>query len=311
LLKDGRKNFIDIAKECGVSRNKVWKHYGEMKKAGVITGATIQMDYRSFGYNAVASLLVNVESEHADQVTELIRKMPNIHAAYPVNARYNVRVIAILKSLNELDHVKEAIRRQKSVVDLKTYIWTDIKNIPENLAIGPFQKAPDKIYETLSPPPPRVQNAANNIDEIDMQIVDKLVKNGRASFKKISEEIGTSTDTVIKRYQKLRESGVIKVTIQIDPAKIGYQAILNFSLASSQDNLSAIVEELAKIPDVVVIIKASGDYDIYAITLIRDIKQLLAIHDEVAAIPGITRIETDIGRTINMWPTPCQYISTF
>lgn len=311
MLKDGRKNFADIAKECGVSKNTIWKHYGEMKKAGIIVGATIQMDYRSFGYNAVASLLVSVESQQVDQVIEHIQRIPNIHAAYRVNARFNVRVIATLKSLGELDRVKEAIRRQTSIVDLRTYIWTDIKNTPENLAICPFQKTTNKIDETESLATTGIQKTANKIDEIDMQIVEKLAKNGRASFRKIAEEIGTSTDTVIKRYQKLKGNGIIKVCIQIDPAKIGYHAILDFSIAFIQNNSSAMAENLAKIPDVVFVIKTSGDYDIYMTALVRDIKQLLAIHEEIAKIPGITRLETDIARTIGVWPTPRQYISTF
>ncbi len=310
MLKDGRKNFAEIAKECAVSKNTIWKHYGEMKKAGIITGATIQMDYRSFGYNAVVSLLVHVESQQVDQVTELIRRMPYIHAAYRVNARYNVRVIAILRSLNELDHVKEAIRQQTSVVDLRTYIWTGVKNIPENLAIEPFQEAFNRIRET-QPQATNVKKTTNKIDKLDLLIIEKLATNGRASFKKIAEEIGTSTYTAIKRYKKLKENGIIKVLIQIDPTKIGYQAMLNFSIALSQTNFSTIVEKLAKIPDVVVIIKASGDYDIYAETLMRDIKQLLMIHEEIAKIPGIKRIDTDIGRSLNSWPTPRQYISTF
>jgi hypothetical protein len=45
--------------------------------------------------------------------------------------------------------------------------------------------------------------------------------------------------------------------------------------------------------------------------LAKDIQQLLAIHEEIAKIPSITRLKTDIGRTIDVWPTPCQYISTF
>jgi hypothetical protein len=63
-----------------------------------------------------------------------------------------------------------------------------------------------------------------------------------------------------------------------------------------------------------------GDFDVYMTALARDIQQLLAIHEEIAKTPGITIIETDIGRTIietdigrtiGAWPTPCQYISTF
>lgn len=311
MLKDGRRNFTDIAEECGVSKNTIWKRYREMEKAGIIVGATVQMDYRSFGYNAVASLLVNVESQQVNQVTEHIQRIPNIYAAYRVNARYNIRVVAKLKSLDELERVKEAIRRQKSVVDLKTYIWTNVRNTPENLAIGPFQKATNKIDETYSLATTGIQKTASKIDEIDMQIVEKLAMNGRASFRKIAEEIGTSTDTVIKRYQKLKGNGIMKVCIQIDPAKIGYHAILDFSIAFVQSNSSVMAENLAKIPDVVFVIKTSGDYDIYMTAMARDIQQLLAIHEEIAKIPGITRLETDIGRTIGIWPTPRQYISTF
>lgn len=311
LLKDGRRNFVDIAKECGVSKNTIWKHYGALKKAGIIVGATIQMDYRSFGYNAVANLLVNVESQQTDQVVECIQKMPKIHAAYRVNGKHNLRVIAILRNLNELEHIKEAIKRYNAVLDIRTYIWTDVKNIPENLAIGPFQKSTSRIHEKESFGKSNIQKTANKIDEIDMQIVEKLSENGRTSFKKIAEEIGTSTDTVIKRYRKLQETGIVKAIIQIDPTKMGYHAILNLGIATSQHNSVPISKSLAEIPDVVVITKTSGDYDIYATVLVRNIEQLLAIHDEIARIPNISRIDADIGRSITVWPTPRQYISTF
>jgi Lrp/AsnC family transcriptional regulator for asnA, asnC and gidA len=284
-----------------------------MKKAGIIIGATLQIDYRRFDYFAIASLVLSVESQQVDRVIELIRKMPNIYTAYRVSAVHNVRVIAKLKNLNELDYVKETIRRLTTVVDLKTYIWTDVINIPENLAICQFQKTTEKTDEVEFPFPETgdtTQKATNKIDALDIQIVEELAKNGRASFKKISETLATSTDTVIKRYQKLKENGIIKVSIQIDPIKIGYRAILNISIASSQNSLSPLINRLAEIPDVVVIIKASGDYDIYAIILIRDIEQLLSIHDEIAKIPGITRTEMDMGRTINIWPTPRQQLST-
>ena len=40
LLKDGRKSFTAIADECHTSKDIVWKHYSEMKKASIIAGAT-------------------------------------------------------------------------------------------------------------------------------------------------------------------------------------------------------------------------------------------------------------------------------
>ena len=60
-----------------------------------------------------------------------------------------------------------------------------------------------------------------------MQIVEKLTKNGRLPFSKIAQEIGASTDTVARRYEKLRKNNFIKVSIQINPLELGYQAILD------------------------------------------------------------------------------------
>ncbi len=63
------------------------------------------------------------------------------------------------------------------------------------------------------------------------QIVGKLAVEGRASFSKIAREMELSTDTVVKRYHKLKEKGAMKVSIQINPNKIGYTSILDFNIA--------------------------------------------------------------------------------
>jgi hypothetical protein len=52
-----------------------------------------------------------------------------------------------------------------------------------------------------------------------------------------------------------------------------------------------IVEEIAKIPDVIIIIKTSGDYDLQITAVIREICQLFDIQEKIARIPNITRLE--------------------
>ena len=137
LLKDARKNFADIAKECKVSTTTISEHYDKLEKTGVIVGATIQLDYKSVGDNAVVDFLIKVEPQQINQVIEYIQKIPNIYGAYPTDEpRYNVSMVATLRDFKELDQVKDAIRRHQSVLDFRTHFWTEIKNIPENLAIS-------------------------------------------------------------------------------------------------------------------------------------------------------------------------------
>ena len=61
MLSDSRTNFVDMAKEFGLSKNTVWNRFQEMKKTGLINGSTVQINYRSLGYDCVASILLQVD----------------------------------------------------------------------------------------------------------------------------------------------------------------------------------------------------------------------------------------------------------
>jgi Lrp/AsnC family transcriptional regulator, regulator for asnA, asnC and gidA len=298
-----------MAKECRVTKNTIWKRYRRLQKAGIIVGATIQMDYASFGYPAVATILVKVESTYRQQVLERLRQMTDILLIIQFNVIYNIRAVARLRNLSELDHIKETIRRQNPVIDIKTFVWTDVKNNPQNLSLASCGQTPSKEGRILVG---KVGSIAKAIDDIDKKLIEILGKNGRESFRKIAKQLNISTDTVARRYEKLKENGIVRVVAQINPSKIGYQAILDFSIAHmSQKETSAIVENIAEIPDVIIIIKTSGDYDLQITAMIRDIKQQFDIQEEIARIPSITKMETSARRPPDIWPSPFQHISTF
>lgn len=312
LLIDGRKGYDEIAQECGVSKNRVWKRCKSMEKKGIISGATTQMNFAHFGFDALATMLISVEAQQIEEVMEFIGKITEVRAHRQYNSVYNIRGVATLRNLNELDYVKQAIKRKLPAMTLKTYIWTGVRNIPENLNLNPKE-----IIESNQSSSDRATfaTAADKIiiDDLDKQIVEKLTLNGRASFTQIAKELGISTDTVVKRYRRLKKKGTIKVSIQINPNKIGYTSILDFNIAftppTSDSNL--VVDSLAKIPDVIIITKTSGDYDLQLTAMIRDVEQGFDMQDQIAKICGVTKIEVAARKIPERWPTSQQYISTF
>jgi DNA-binding Lrp family transcriptional regulator len=313
LLHDGRRGYNEIAEEYGISENKVWKRCEAMKQKGIICGATVQMNFGHFGFDALVTLLISIEAQQMEEAMEIIQQVTDIRAHRQYNSVYNIRAVATLKDLNELDHIKQLIKRKLPTMGIKSYIWTGVRNIPENLNLTNSMKTCNEIIEQNQSNAGSMQNEKHTIDDVDKQIVNKLVSDGQMSFTRIAKEINMSTDTIVKRYYKLKKSGSIKISIQISPKKIGYKSILDFNVAfTTPGNFSdAVIESLARIPDVIIITKTSGDFDLQVTAMVRDITQSFTIQDQISRICGITKIETSARKVPDKWPTPQQYISTF
>ena len=312
LLKDGRKSFTIMANELSTSTDVIWKHYQKLKKAGVIVGATIQFNYQKFGYSGVAMLQMSVEPQHINEVLDRLQKIPNFSTFRHFNATHPLGAISMLKSLRDLEHTKEIINKQGKINEIKTYLWLDVRNTPENILIGICRSKTERADVRNSRSNTDLQTGSLKIDEIDTQIVDKLTIDGRMPFSKIAKEIGTSTDTISRRYEKLKDNNFIKVSIQVNPLELGYQAVLDIDVAiADQSETGETVEKIAKIPAVSYLIKISGNYDFSVAALVKDCNDIIRISEEIAKIHNIKRIEATLRELRPRWPGPRQYISTF
>ncbi len=133
------------------------------------------------------------------------------------------------------------------------------------------------------------------MDDTDLKIIDILFKDSRVSFRKIARETGLSTDTVMRRYQRLETEGEIQPIIKIDYAKLGYEAMVVFFVrVAALGSLSTIIETAAKIPDVISVITASGMYDLMVMALVRSVKHSFKIGEEIEKISDVSRVTIDL-----------------
>ncbi len=311
LLEDGRKSFTLIAEQCHTSEAVIWKHYRAMKKAGIIVGATIQYNYQKFGYDAVAEIQLAMETQYINCVLERLRTFSSILSSRQYGTRYPIAAITLLKNLNDLEHVKQIISQRNPIDQIKTHLWTGVKNVPENLFPSTFETITKEknVQKQID-----FEKSLINLDEIDMKIADKLAKNGRVSFTQIAREIGISTDTVVRRYEKLNKNNYLKVSIQFNPLSLGYQMLFHIHLAlTDQNQTKNIVEKISKITGMTYIVKICGDFDLLIAFLVKDFKEEITINEKLAEIPCIKRIETAM-KPLGSWlgyPGPRQYITTF
>jgi len=140
------------------------------------------------------------------------------------------------------------------------------------------------------------------MDEIDLQIIEKLTNDARMSFRKIADELKISPDTVINRYQKLQENGIIRgSTVVINPKKIGYHCMTAFLVDASSLHMlgnevdpvdsSLILEKLISMPNIILATKTVGDHDLLAIGVAMDFEHLIHMVHEIARIPGVKDIQ--------------------
>jgi Lrp/AsnC family transcriptional regulator for asnA, asnC and gidA len=130
------------------------------------------------------------------------------------------------------------------------------------------------------------------MDKLDYEILKKIIDNCRLPFSRIASELDVSTETVIRRYNKLKKKGVLQPTIYVDIFKLGYGVRVWYMVSLlSQIDKSAVLEEISKIPDVVRIIKAVGDYDLLAIAAVKDFKHMFKIGEKIEKINGVKKIE--------------------
>ncbi len=133
LQKDARADFAGIARDCSVSTDTISKRFRKMKKADVIRGTTILLNPKSFGYDCVANLGIDVSYPRLRDVIESLRKMPEIVFCTTSMGRYDIFCIAITENVGRLSQVKDLIKGHPAVKEVTTSIWVDeILLCPEN-----------------------------------------------------------------------------------------------------------------------------------------------------------------------------------
>lgn len=134
-----------------------------------------------------------------------------------------------------------------------------------------------------------------DIDDIDRQIVNALLGNGRASARDIAGETGVAATTVSKRLASLEENGIIEAYIpQVDYDELGYDVTAVFHLSVEGGGLGTVVERLRAHEQMVGVYEVTGDHDIVAIGRFIDTDQMNAEIKDLLTSPDITATNTSV-----------------
>ena len=139
------------------------------------------------------------------------------------------------------------------------------------------------------------------IDELDAQILNELVHEGRARWSALAEKLGVSSPAIADRVRRLESAGIITgYTAQLSAAALGVDitAFVSVTLEHPKFRASfiAYVRDSACVQSCHHIV---GEGDFLLKVRCRSTAHLEQIlTDEIKAIPGITQTRTTIALSI-------------
>ncbi len=147
------------------------------------------------------------------------------------------------------------------------------------------------------------------IDNVDLKILEILMKNAKKPYTEVAKQVFVSGGTVHVRMKKLEDAGIVKgTTLEIDPTKLGYDitAFIGIFLAKSE-LYDDVIRQLKEIPEITNVHYTTGNYSMFARIHCKDTQHLKdLLHDKIQRVQGITRTETmisleeSINRHINL-----------
>ena len=128
------------------------------------------------------------------------------------------------------------------------------------------------------------------IDDTDRKIIHVLQKDGRASLRKISEEVGVALGTVSNRVNRMEHSGIITgYSVSLDPEKVGWSLNVVIGLRIEKGRLIEIQEKISRDYRVCGVYDVTGDYDSMIIARAKDREDLDDLIKNVMSVDGIER----------------------
>jgi Lrp/AsnC family transcriptional regulator for asnA, asnC and gidA len=137
----------------------------------------------------------------------------------------------------------------------------------------------------------------SGLDELDIQILDILVKNSRTPYLEIARMCHVSGGTIHVRMKKMEDMGIIKGTkLIIDNSKLGYDVCCFVGIFLDKAiSYTSVLEKLKNINEIVELHYTTGDYSIFAKVIcksISDLQELLI--NKIQSIEGVQRTNTFI-----------------
>jgi len=179
-------------------------------------------------------------------------------------------------------------------VALSEFVDSSLRSLPAidrvdvDLVVAVYNPLRDGV--PLCPAWPLSALPSSPLDTVDRAIIDFLRLNGRASFVRLAEAAGVSTQTARQRTLRLLDGGHVRLRTLVDAVAAGrpFRGEVHVRVSGPVRN---VVGEIAAMADVHYVVHTLGRFDIYADINSATFAGLLRTRTEIAQLAEVSKVE--------------------
>ncbi len=132
-------------------------------------------------------------------------------------------------------------------------------------------------------------------ENLDRELVNALLGDGRASLRSLGEDLDVSVTTVSNHLSDLEDEGIINgYTPKVDYDALGYDVTAIIQLKVEGSSLPDVTENLKEHKQMISVYEVTGDYDIIAVGKFTDTDGMNAQIKELLTDPEINESNTSV-----------------
>ncbi|MCX6064710.1 MAG: Lrp/AsnC family transcriptional regulator [Chloroflexi bacterium] len=152
------------------------------------------------------------------------------------------------------------------------------------------------------------------IDNIDLQIVDMLMEDGRMHAAEIARRIGNISERAVRyRIDRMVENNVIRLSAIVNPKGLGMNVVADVWLEVESDSILEVAKKMAEFENVSYVACSIGETDVSVQVQARDTVEVYRFVTEVIGkVPGVRKTTTSIVplvvKDVYQWRIPSGFV---
>jgi DNA-binding Lrp family transcriptional regulator len=267
LRRDGRASYSEIARELGTNRDYVASRINPLIATGQLRIVAC-VHPRLLGLNTTAHLSIKADGD-LGTITTALEKLDDAVLISVVTGTFQIVVELQVHSLTEL---RAQIRMIRSIPGIREVLVHIYERILSSFFLG-------------GEPDPQMR-----LGDVDINIVNRLLRDGRANFADIADAVGLSVSGCRTRVQRLLESGVVQIGAIKQRSDMANDLLFGIGVAVSGDDRQAI-DAISASPGLEFLARIVGRFDIVATVEFGTLRDFNLLVSQLRAMPSVSYCE--------------------